>query len=53
MEYKRLLNILQDYVENDYKASGDPGYILATLEEVASKEEITEIGFGWLYPEDC
>lgn len=53
MEYKRLIQILQAYVENDYKASGDPDYIRETLGAVATKDEIVELGFGWLYPEEC
>ena len=53
MEYKRLLTILQAYVENDYQASCNPDYIREALSEVASKEEIIELGFGWLYPEEC
>lgn len=53
MEYKRLLRILHDYVDNDYQASYDPVYIRKLLEKVATKEEIVEIGYGWLYPEEC
>jgi len=52
MTYKRLLTILQSYVENDYQASCNPDYVREALGEVATKEEIFELGFGWLYPDE-
>ena len=53
MTKERLMEILLDYVENDFKASSETEYIRTALESVASKEEIVELGFGWLYPEEC
>ena len=52
MTYKRLLTILQSYVENDYQASCSPDCVREALSEVATKEEIFELGFGWLYPDE-
>lgn len=52
MDYKRLLQIFQTYVDNDYQASGDSAYVREALEETASRSEIEELGFGWLYPEE-
>ena len=53
IDCKRLLQIFQAYVENDYQASCNIGYIKETLEKVATHKEIEELGFGWLYPEEC
>ena len=53
MTQKRLMEILHSYVDNDYRASGDTEYIRNALEEVASHDEIVELGFGWVYPEEC
>lgn len=53
MDYKRLLRIFQAYVENDYQASCNTRYIKEALEEVATHKEIEELGFGWIYPEEC
>lgn len=52
MDYKRLLQIFQTYVDNDYQASCDSAYVREALEEIASRSEIEELGFGWLYPEE-
>lgn len=53
MTRDRLLQILQDYVNNDAEAA-EPEYIRNTLVDTCgcSKEEIEEIGFSWLFPDD-
>ena len=51
MTYERLMQIFQNYVENDYEASSCD-YIMDALEEVATKDEIEELGFGWIYDGD-
>lgn len=53
MYIERVIQILQEYVDNDYNASGDSEYIRNALEAVATKKEIVELGFGWIYPEEC
>ena len=49
MEYKRLVEIIQDYVSNDFEAAAETAYIRDALEAVATKEEIEELGFHWVY----
>lgn len=51
MEYNRLVEIIQDYVSNDFEAAAETAYIRDALEAVATKEEIEELGFHWVYPE--
>lgn len=47
MTKQRAIEILQGYVDNDYAATSDSGYIRDTLLAVADEYEIRELGFGW------
>ena len=51
MTHERLVQIFQNYIENDYEASSC-AYIRDALEEVATQDEIEELGFGWIYDGD-
>ena len=53
MDYKRLLRIFQAYVENHLFDCYNPKYIRKILEQSATRKEIEQLGFGWLYPEEC
>lgn len=52
MTKNQILKIFQAYVENDYQASGDIGYVKDALFAVADEYEIREMGFGWILDED-
>ena len=52
MTKQRVIKILQDYVENDYNASGDVEYITDALFAVADEYEIRELGFGWIFDDE-
>ena len=48
MTKNQILKIFQAYVDNDYQATGDIGYLKDTLLSVADEYEIREMGFGWV-----
>ena len=61
MTKNQILKIFQAYVDNDYQATGDIGYVVSiclglvdftvvkdTLLSVADEYEIREMGFGWV-----
>ena len=52
MTKQRAIKIIQDYVNNDYEASQDIGYITDALFAVADELEIRELGFGWIFDDD-
>ena len=52
MTKQQVIRIFQDYVNNDYEASGDLGYITDALFAVADEHEIRELGFGWIFDGD-
>ena len=52
MTKQQVIRILQDYVNNDFEATGDKGYIADALFAVASEEEIRALGFGWVLDDD-
>lgn len=52
MSKSQILKIFQAYVDNDYKATGDMGYVRDALLAVADEYEIREMGFGWVLDED-
>ena len=53
IDYKRLLQIFQAYIENHFHDCYDVECIRKTLEQSATHKEIEQLGFGWLYPEEC
>ena len=48
MTKKRAMEIIRDYVNNDFEASCDTDYIQDALFAVADEQEIRELGFGWV-----
>ena len=51
MTRARAIDILQEYVNNDYEGCYDRGYIADCLLAVADEQEIRELGFGWVLDE--
>ena len=52
MTKQQVIRIFQNYVNNDYEASGDVGYITDALFAVADEHEIRELGFGWVLDDE-
>ena len=52
MTKQQAIKIFQAYVNNDYEASGDRGYITDALFAVADEYEIRELGFGWVLDDE-
>ena len=48
MTKQQVIHIFQEYVNNDYAATCDSGYIRDALFAVADEHEIRELGFGWV-----
>lgn len=51
MTKQQVIRIFQDYVMNDFEASGEKDYIADALFAVADEEEIRALGFGWVLDE--
>lgn len=51
MTKERVIEIFQDYVNNDYEGCSDSTYIVDALYAVANEKEIRELGFDWVL--DC
>ena len=52
-DYADLLARFQQYVKNDYKASGDPAYVKQALEEAGlSRGDLRKYGLDWMVPDD-
>lgn len=52
MTKNQILKIFQAYVDNDYQAASDIGYIKDALFAVADEYEIREMGFGWVLDDE-
>ena len=52
MTKQQVIKIFQDYVNNDYEASGDKGYVADALFAVADEYEIRELGLGWVLDDE-
>ena len=52
MTKQQVIKIFQNYVDNDYQATGDMGYVKDALFAVANEHEIRELGFGWVLDDE-
>lgn len=46
MTKQQVIRIFRDYIDNDYTATGDKGYVRDALFAVADEHEIRSLGFG-------
>ena len=46
MTKQQVIRIFRNYIDNDYAAIGDKGYVRDALFAVADEQEIRALGFG-------
>ena len=53
MKYERLLSIFRSYVDADCNSAAETEYVYTAFSSAGcTKEEIEELGFGFVIPED-